>query len=259
MRRNADKDQSKQPGHKIILLKENHTDYSQFNSERGIIRMANRTSHMLLAFFVYLGVAIVFVIRAPITTVNQGLYWILLGFALSMFGAELPDYDQLADKIFSHRDIITHSSLVPLLIFLIVKGLAESAVYVFASPLMLFIFLGHASHMFLDLWPVWAGSGAQLKGQKQHGGLQTPVTWLIEGITGEEIYKKLEGTYLMHLPFKIPDKDNNKKHRKGAKEKLRKTLEKGRTRAWLTISGLIDILLAIFVANAFSPFLPFAT
>jgi len=219
--------------------------------------MANRTWHMAFGFIVYLVFVILFVAYMPIATIYQYIPWILIGFGFSMFGAELPDYDQLADRLFSHRDIVTHSSLIPLAMFIIVRLISPLPPYVTFAPVLFFMFLGHASHMFLDLFPVWAGAGKMLKGQKAYGGLQAPALWLVEGVTGQEIYKKLAGTYLIHLPFKIPEAEQGKKRRKEAKLKLRKTIEKTPTRLWLTLNGIVDVVLAMLVLNAFVPFLPF--
>jgi hypothetical protein len=182
--------------------------------------------------------------------------WIVLGFGLSMFGAELPDYDQLADRLLNHRDVITHSALIPVMLYIVV---ALFSPHITIAPLLFLVLLGHASHMFLDLFPVWQGSGKMLQGKKNYGGLQAPALWLVEGVTGEEIYKKLQGTYLIHLPVKIPDLEAGKKQKKGAKPKERRTFEKGRTRIWLTLSGLIDLGLGLLAYNAFMPFLPFPT
>jgi hypothetical protein len=212
---------------------------------------------MICGFMVYVAFLIFYI---GSVTHGSGIMidipWIVLGFGLSMFGAELPDYDQLADRLLNHRDIITHSPIIPVILYIVV---ALFSPHITIAPLLFLVLLGHASHMFLDLFPVWEGAGKMLKGEKPYGGLQSPALWLVEGVTGQEIYKKLQGTYLIHLPVKIPAEEEGKKQRKGAKPKERKTFQKIGTRIWLTFSGLIDIALALLAYNAFVPFLPFPT
>ena len=42
--------------------------------------------------------------------------WIVLSFMVTHFGAQLPDYDLIWEKFLPHRNIITHSIFLPLIV-----------------------------------------------------------------------------------------------------------------------------------------------
>lgn len=83
--------------------------------------------------------------------------WIVLSFMVTHFGAQLPDYDLIWDKLLPHRNIITHSVFLPLLICIPLYFV--SAATKFLVPIYAFYLIGHASHLFLDLRPKsWKGA-----------------------------------------------------------------------------------------------------
>jgi hypothetical protein len=193
------------------------------------------------------------------------LYWILLGFFVCITGAEIPDYDQLPSwKWLEHRSILTHSALIPIIVFLTMVIVLPANGLKTLSPLMTLLFLGYASHLLLDLFPVWAGFGDKetkdpvTKAIHKASHLAVIARWFYEGVTGAELYKKMEGTYFVHLPFRMEVEEEKKK---GKKEKLEeeemKALSKGQSRAWYIINGLIIVLLTMITWNAFIKFLPF--
>jgi hypothetical protein len=193
------------------------------------------------------------------------LYWILLGFFICITGAEIPDYDQLPSwKWLEHRSILTHSALIPIIIFLTLVLALPSAWLDVLAPLMTLLFLGYASHLFLDLFPVWAGFGEKetkdptTRAIHKATHLAVIARWFYEGITGAELYKKMEGTYFVHLPFRMEVEEEKKT---GKKEKLEeeemKALSKGQSRAWYIINGLIIVALTMFSWNIFIPYLHF--
>ena len=83
--------------------------------------------------------------------------WIVLSFMVTHFGAQLPDYDLIWEKLLPHRNIITHSVFLPLLICIPLYFV--SAATKFLVPIYAFYLIGHASHLFLDLRPKsWKGA-----------------------------------------------------------------------------------------------------
>ncbi len=141
---------------------------------------------------------------------EENLLWMTVGIMAALWGADLPDYDQQT-KYLSHRDIRTHSALIALVFFLITYFLSPITVLDYIAPSLALFFIGNASHLFLDEWPVWAGSGDPKKGEgMKKGGTLTAARWFVEGVTGDALYKALEGTYLIHLPFRIPVEERKK-------------------------------------------------
>ena len=83
--------------------------------------------------------------------------WIILSFLTCHFGAQLPDYDIIWKKILPHRNVITHSFFLPVLICL--PLIFVNTQTKFLVPIFAMYLIGHASHLFLDLNPEeWAGT-----------------------------------------------------------------------------------------------------
>lgn len=188
---------------------------------------------LILAFIVHLAVPI---------------YVWATGWIPAVLGAEWPDFDHLDDneKILSHRDIITHSAFVPLIVFVI--DFLTAPVFD-AHVLAWFLFLfnaGVASHLILDEWPVW-----------EKGMAKNVLGWMAEGITGAELVKKQEGTFLIHLHgFHVEEKSKRGK----TKLKEKKTMTRVESRIWYLVNGLF----CFFVLALYSlrtevaiPWLPF--
>jgi len=212
--------------------------------------VANRAWHLTFGFLIYIVFTVVWNLHFGWNKNN--LVWMTLGIMSALWGADLPDYD-LQMMWFEHRDIRTHSALITVVFFVVTYFLTPSDVYLFIAPALGLFFIGNASHFFLDEFPVWAGSGDPRKpGGLKKGGTLASARWFIEGITGGEIYKKLEGTYLIHLPMKIPEAE--RKETKGGKVEIsihqRKTLNKNATRTWLFANALINVVLALMSLNA---------
>jgi hypothetical protein len=219
--------------------------------------VANRTWHLTFGFLIYIVFTVLW--NLYLGWNKNDLVWMTLGIMSVLWGADLPDYDQQM-MWFEHRDIRTHSALIALTFFLVTYFLTPSDVYLFIAPALGLFFIGNASHFFLDEFPVWAGSGNPKKaGGLKKGGTLASARWFIEGITGAEIYKKLEGTYLIHLPMKVPEAQRQKE--KSGKVEIviheRKTMPKNATRVWLFANGMIALTLAILSLNAIAHWLPF--
>ena len=83
--------------------------------------------------------------------------WIVLSFMATHFGAQLPDYDIIWKKILPHRNIVTHSLLLPAIIC--IPLYTVNTYSNFLIPIYAFYLIGHASHLFMDLRPEsWKGS-----------------------------------------------------------------------------------------------------
>lgn len=212
--------------------------------------MANRNWHLTTGFLIYAVFTIAW--NLYVGWDKDNLVWMTLGIMSVLWGVDLPDYDQQM-MWFEHRDIRTHSALIALVFFLVTYLLTPPDVYLFVAPALALFFMGNASHFFLDEFPVWAGSGDPKKaGGLKKGGTLASVLWFIQGISGAEIYKKLEGTYLIHLPMKIPDADRHRD--KSGKVEIeihqRETLAKNTTRIWLFVNALVSLVLAFLSLNA---------
>lgn len=170
--------------------------------------------------------------------------WFITGFLMALIGAEAPDWDLLLNWM-HHRDIATHSIGIPLIItgtFLVQKTMTpDDPTLVLALIFAPFLF-GFGSHLLLDLFP----SVDPEREIKEKGITKTTATLLggfVSGLTGVETIKALQGTYLIHLPFKMPVVSE----KEGKYVEMRKTYPKHLTRWWLFFNGLISGLLGIFL------------
>ena len=92
-----------------------------------------------------------------LTDFEKHSMWIILSFMVTHFGAQLPDYDLIWAKVLPHRNILTHSIFLPLVICLPLFWVKPETE--FLVPIYAFYLIGHASHLFLDLRPEsWKGS-----------------------------------------------------------------------------------------------------
>ncbi|MFX0015748.1 MAG: hypothetical protein ACFFB2_01265 [Promethearchaeota archaeon] len=166
---------------------------------------------------------------------------------MTLIGAEAPDWDLLLNWM-HHRDIVTHSIFIPLFItitFLIQIFLAiPDDQSLILSLIFLPFFLGFMSHLLLDLFP----SVDPEREVKERGVTRTTamlVGGFVSGLTGVKTIKALQGTYLIHLPVKMPVK--NEKERDIWE--MRRTLPLHASRWWLFLNGLITGVLGIFLVG----------
>jgi hypothetical protein len=83
--------------------------------------------------------------------------WIVLSFMTAHFGAQLPDYDIIWKKALPHRNILTHSVILPAIVCIPLYTVNDATN--FLVPIYAFYLIGHASHLFFDLRPEsWKGS-----------------------------------------------------------------------------------------------------
>ncbi len=131
--------------------------------------LASRRIHLFagtLFWAVFLG--IFYVLDLKTTWIDLGLtgdlsdlefhaLWIVLSFMTTHFGAQLPDYDLIWERILPHRNVLTHSIFLPILICLPLIGVTPATK--FLVPIYAFYLIGHASHLFFDLNPKsWKGT-----------------------------------------------------------------------------------------------------
>jgi hypothetical protein len=169
------------------------------------------------------------------------------GWIAAVLGSEWCDFDHLDDdeKVLSHRDIITHSAFVPVIVF-IIDFLTATAFDLRILAWFLFLFnLGVASHLILDEWPVW-----------EKGMSRNILKWMAEGITGQDLIKKEEGTFLIHLHgFRVEEKTKRGKEKSVEK----KTMTKPQSRVWYFVNGVFCFVLALYSLRVVVPvpWLPF--
>ncbi|NHJ00904.1 MAG: hypothetical protein EAX86_02125 [Candidatus Heimdallarchaeota archaeon] len=213
--------------------------------------MATRKWHLFTAILVFLAYIIgywylqsYFMAQLPILAPLL----ILTAFLMALIGSEAPDWDFMMSWL-QHRDITTHSVGIPAIITFVI--FIQKVIMPMNPSLMLaLIFIpfmfGFSSHLLLDLFP-----GVDPEKELKKGGITHTTALLlkgfISGLTGVETAKALQGTYLIHLPFKM--KLQSEKGRK--KWEIRKTLPLHASRWWLFFNGLLSLSLGIFILTAY--------
>ncbi len=103
-------------------------------------------------------------------------------------------------------------------------------------------FLGFSSHLILDLFPS-VDPESEVKEKVVTRTTAMLVCGFVSGLTGVETIKALHGTYLIHLPLKMPIKSEKEKDA----WKIRRTLPLHASRWWLFFNGIITGLLGILL------------
>jgi len=217
--------------------------------------MANRTWHLWFGFITFIVYSILYFWYAHFDYPHDFLL-VTLGL-IAALGSEVPDIDQVADRVFHHRDWFTHSSIFAAILFILGYMYGDYFGIALTGYIIGAFLVTNASHFFLDLFPVWKGSGDREKGTMK-GGMMAPARWFFEGVTGDQIYERLVGTYDIHLPFAIPEmRELKRKGKTVYAEEMMKTLPALQTRAWLVISGILNLIFAALLLNLSLHFLPF--
>ncbi|MFX1255498.1 MAG: hypothetical protein ACFFCZ_28100 [Promethearchaeota archaeon] len=168
--------------------------------------------------------------------------WVVSGLFMSLIGSLASDWDLLTGKL-QHRDIITHSALIPLVfvgIFLLQKYADPTDLGLISVLIIVPFFLGFASHLIVDLMPT-VNPEEEIKNTGYSRTTLTLLGGAVQGVTGMELVKALQGTFLIHLPIRTPI-PNSKTLMSWER---RKTLAKSATRWWLFLNGIFIILLGI--------------
>ncbi len=201
--------------------------------------MAARKTHIKAGILAYAIVLFFLYIRSTFTfQFKRDTLWLIVGFLLTLFGAEFPDLDQIFKKAFSHRDWFTHSAIFPLMISLLSLGVTNPVsddINIVLLPTIAMFNIGVASHLIMDYFPTWKNPGED--GKLDIADLRYATEWAFQGITGDELVQKLVGTYLIHFPFAF---------------RGRQTLNKTATRIYVITNALILIVLAYFMVFIFN-------
>ena len=170
-------------------------------------------------------------------TLKRDLSWLTIGLLLAIFGGVFPDLDQSYKSLFSHRDWLTHSAIIPLIFsgILLYSGSVNAPLF----PVMAMFNLGVASHLLLDYFPSWKSGGKNEK-DKDFEDIVYALEWAVEGLTGKELVQQLTGTYLVHFPISGP--------------KGRKTLDVNKTRMYFIVNALILIVMGIFLIYLYNKY-----
>ncbi|MHA1912710.1 MAG: metal-dependent hydrolase [Candidatus Kariarchaeaceae archaeon] len=197
--------------------------------------MANRKWHVTV------GITLYFIVATLLPKLNafdfeakSDLGWLLIAFMTIVFGAEFPDLDQVYKKFFSHRDMLTHSAIVPLFLTAL-SFYSEDQVL---KPLIAFFLLGVASHLILDILPTYK---RKKNGHLDLSSMAYTVGWTIKGVRVASLTKDLNGTYLAHYPFKIRIKGY-------------RTLNSTSSKIFFVANGLICLVLASWLLHSFLTF-----
>lgn len=120
----------------------------------------HRKGHLIGAtLFWAVSIAVYYILGnyTPLYFTEKHSIWIVLSLLACHFGAQLPDYDIIWQKFLPHRNVITHSFFLPLLICLPLFFVTSETK--FLVPIFAMYLIGHASHLFLDLNPdEWTGA-----------------------------------------------------------------------------------------------------
>ena len=199
--------------------------------------MASRFTHINVGLLSYaLTLVVLYFLKVPFD-IRKDPVWFILGFLLTLYGAEFPDIDQLYKKIFNHRDWLTHSSILPTILFILALISKENSLY----PLLAFFCLGVSSHLIMDYFPTWKDDGDK---KFEPRDIEYALKWVEQGVTGKELVQQLVGTYLIHLPLRVP------KEIKGDLSG-RKTLTVVGTRLYLYVNALLLLGYAVFLFYRF--------
>ncbi|MFX0093665.1 MAG: hypothetical protein ACFFBD_18075 [Candidatus Hodarchaeota archaeon] len=213
--------------------------------------MAPRAFHLFVGFLVYIASFLFYQIRyASAVGIQIDAVWFMAGLIMTLTGAELADYDLLVVHL-SHRDILTHSALIPLLFvipFATISIPADVHTVLFLTIVSPFV-IGYGCHLILDLFPPF--NYKEMK--EEEGVLKATIVLskgLAQGITGKEIVTQMKGTYLIHLPFRLPIGAREKptvSRFNPRNRKKRKTFAKAGTRVWLTANAFFSFFLGSII------------
>ncbi|MHA1156884.1 MAG: hypothetical protein ACTSQK_12320 [Candidatus Heimdallarchaeota archaeon] len=182
--------------------------------------MANRTAHVTIGIILgaaYIPIDFIFINQKFGAGLSDiWLYWVI-ALLLAILGAEGPDFDVLYNFM-SHRDIVSHSSFYPGIVFGLSMWWRVTANDPLISCFIPFI-IAYGSHLFLDYFP-----NINIRDLRN----------------GELRIGQKKGTFLMHVPFIFKD-------RKG---KQRRTLNVKWTERWLLGNAFLCVCMALLLALA---------
>nr|MDO8081747.1 hypothetical protein [Candidatus Freyarchaeota archaeon] len=238
--------------------------------------MAPRKVHLAVGLIVYFAFTIIFyywylglsnylplkmfgtVLLIPLkrTLTSADMIYLAVALLLVLTGAEIADYDK-AIMWLQHRDWLTHSCILP--------GIFSAIVIVFTfvqigNPLQTLIFnpavntalllglavfsLGAASHLFLDYFPPIKPEELHSKKGSLVAGHEA-ADYYISGMTGQELFRRLEGTALVHFWWQVEvEKEEKKPRSRGKGYELRRTLQPRQSQAYYMLNGTVLLIIA---------------
>lgn len=121
-------------------------------------------------------------------SLQRNALWVVLSLLLTQFGALMPDWDLMYEKFIPHRNILTHSAFLPVIMCMAIYFVNDATAMML--PLYAFFLAGYASHLLLDLRPKqWKGSacirfwGLRLQRNRTMGRIRSFFWLLTNGIT----------------------------------------------------------------------------
>jgi hypothetical protein len=193
----------------------------------------------------------------PRTLTSADIIYLAVALLLVLTGAELADYDKAIEWL-QHRDWLTHSCIIPavfsaiVMVFTVVKIGNPIQTLMFnpavntALLLGMTVFsLGAASHLLLDYFPPIKSEELHSKKGSITAGHEV-ADYFISGMTAQELFRRLEGTALVHFWWNVQVEKENKKPRSRAKSyALRKTLPPRQSQIYYMVNGIILLIIAI--------------
>lgn len=197
-----------------------------------------------------------FPIPLPRTLSSADPIYLVVALLLVLVGSEIADYDK-AVAWMQHRDWLTHSCIIP--------GILSAIVMVFTvikvgNPIQTLLFnpavntvlllgmsvfaLGAASHLFLDYFPPIKEAELHNKKGSLTAGHEL-ADFYVSGMTGQELFRRLQGTALVHFWWTVSmPKEEKKKKTKQEKYAMRRTLDSKQSQAYYLTNGIILLLIA---------------
>ncbi len=202
------------------------------------------------------GLTDVYAIAVPRTFSSADIIYLAVALLLVLTGAEIADYDK-AIMWMQHRDWLTHSLVIPtvfaaiVMIYTLVRvgNPLQALLYnpgvnnVLLIAMVPFV-LGAASHLFLDYFPPIDLKNLNRQERALEAGYQAADLY-ISGMTGKELFRRLQGSALVHFwwEVKVP-KEEKKKKTKVQRYEMRKTLPSRKSQAYYIANGLVLMLVA---------------
>ncbi|MEM3587167.1 MAG: hypothetical protein QXO71_07610 [Candidatus Jordarchaeaceae archaeon] len=197
-----------------------------------------------------------FPISIPRSLTSADIIYLVVALLLVLTGAEIADYDK-AIAWMQHRDWFTHSCIIPGVLAIIVMVFTVVRV---GNPLQILILnptvditlllgitvfaLGAASHLFLDYFPPIKSEELHSKKGSITAGHEA-ADYFISGMTAQELFRRLEGTALVHFWWNIQIEKEGKKTRRAKGYEFRKTLPAKQSQTYYLINGVILLIIAI--------------
>jgi hypothetical protein len=197
-----------------------------------------------------------FPIRMPRMLTSADIIYLAVALLLVLTGAEIADYDK-AVMWMQHRDWFTHSLMIPTVFSSIVMIFTMVQI---GNPLQTLLFnptintalilgmavfaMGAASHLFLDYFP-------PIKPEELHNKKGSIVAgheaadYFVSGMTAQELFRRLEGTALVHFWWEIKvEKEVKKTRSKGKSYEMRRTLDSRHSQTYYMLNGIALLIVA---------------